>query len=133
MTLQECQCDANGVQNNDLDCDINIGQCSCKPNVGGRRCNMCLGGYYSFPSCLPCSCDSRGTTEDICDQSNADCLCKNNVEGPQCAQCKQSTFYLEERNPKGCTTCFCFGTTQLCRSSIYRRTPVSRSIVFYTE
>ena len=125
--FQECDCDIRGVQNNDMTCDIQTGQCSCTANVGGRQCDRCLAGYYRYPSCLPCSCDSRGTTDDICDQTSAHCLCKQNVEGPQCAQCKQGTFYLEERNSKGCTKCFCFGSTQQCHSSNFRRTPVSLS------
>lgn len=53
------------------------------------------------------------------------------MEGPQCAQCKPSTFYLEEANPKGCTKCFCFGTTNICTVGSLRKDEVrldSRSV-----
>lgn len=40
--------------------------------------------------------------------------------GPQCTECKANTFYLEDRNPLGCTTCFCFNLADRCESSTYR-------------
>ena len=98
---------------------------SCKANIGGRRCNQCVPGYSYFPRCVPCSCDRKGTTDDVCDQDSARCLCKDNVQGVQCSQCAPETFYLEDRNPKGCTKCFCFGHTTNCQSSNLRREQVS--------
>lgn len=51
--------------------------CRCKDNVGGRKCDYCLAGFYSFPYCSLCSnCDSQGTQEEICDASSGACLCK---------------------------------------------------------
>ncbi|XP_062413741.1 laminin subunit alpha-3-like isoform X1 [Pungitius pungitius] len=72
-----CECSASGVATNaGLDCDLVSGQCSCKPRVGGRRCDRCAAGYYGFPDCVPCSCDRGGVTSDICDPDTGRCLCK---------------------------------------------------------
>ncbi|CAB1335848.1 unnamed protein product, partial [Coregonus sp. 'balchen'] len=47
-----------------------------------------------------------------------------NVQGGRCDQCRVGTFHLDPTNPKGCTSCFCFGATNRCRSSEKRRTEV---------
>ena len=32
-------------------CDTDGGQCQCVSNYGGRRCDQCRDGYYSYPDC----------------------------------------------------------------------------------
>ncbi|KAK6179097.1 hypothetical protein SNE40_011531 [Patella caerulea] len=114
---QECECNQQGVIAEDLNCDDNTGQCRCQANIGGRKCDTCFAGYYRFPLCRECDCDRRGTTSDICDQRTSQCFCKENVAGARCDVCADETYYLDERNPVGCTKCFCFGTTTRCDSS----------------
>uniref|UniRef100_A0A0B7BNE7 Laminin subunit alpha n=1 Tax=Arion vulgaris TaxID=1028688 RepID=A0A0B7BNE7_9EUPU len=114
---QRCSCNYNGVLEGDLNCDQISGQCNCKPGVGGRRCDICLAGYHSFPHCQDCGCDIKGTVEQICDKVTAHCLCKDNVEGPRCNRCIDGTFSLSSDNPKGCIQCFCFGHTTRCDSA----------------
>lgn len=93
----------------------------CKDNVRGRTCDHCQAGYFAFPNCQECSCDLRGTTEDVCDDVTSTCFCKNNVYGLNCDLCKDGTFYLSEKNPNGCTKCFCFGKTTRCSiSNLYK-------------
>ncbi|XP_061192514.1 laminin subunit alpha-like [Saccostrea echinata] len=116
----DCKCNAEGVLNENMNCDQTTGQCTCKDNVGGRKCDYCLAGFYSFPYCAECSnCDSKGTQEQICDVSSGVCLCKENVAAPDCSRCESGSFYLDPMNPKGCTRCFCFGTTTRCDSSVF--------------
>ncbi|XP_077991288.1 laminin subunit alpha-5-like [Glandiceps talaboti] len=122
---EECNCNPRGVVNGDTSCDPVTGQCNCETYIAGRQCDKCTPGYYSYPRCLPCNCDLLGTTEEICDQGTSLCLCKENVEGSRCDQCKTGTFYLESRNPAGCTDCFCFGATNDCRSSSRTRMKIS--------
>ncbi|KAH9496293.1 hypothetical protein Btru_018041, partial [Bulinus truncatus] len=114
---QHCNCNPNGVLSRDLNCDQLTGQCNCKPQVGGRRCNSCKPGFHSFPECEDCGCDIRGTKAEICDQRTAACSCKELVEGPKCDTCVDGTFSLNAENPKGCTKCFCFGHTTRCEST----------------
>lgn len=64
------------------------GQCTCKTNVEGRRCNVCRAGFYGLSvanvdGCLPCNCNTLGTqgSSVSCDQTTGQCSCKANVRG----------------------------------------------------
>ncbi|XP_045065442.1 laminin subunit alpha-5 isoform X2 [Coregonus clupeaformis] len=119
-----CNCSRPGVTALDVSCDTNSGQCRCKSNIIGRQCDRCSPGFYGYPNCRPCDCNDAGTEEDVCDSYAGRCLCKENVQGGRCDQCRVGTFHLDPTNPKGCTSCFCFGATNRCRSSEKRRTEV---------
>ena len=45
-----CACDTQGTVGNDVTCNDN-GECSCKYNVEGDKCDTCSAGYYNFPAC----------------------------------------------------------------------------------
>uniref|UniRef100_A0A672HSK1 Laminin, alpha 5 n=1 Tax=Salarias fasciatus TaxID=181472 RepID=A0A672HSK1_SALFA len=119
-----CNCSRPGVQSPDSSCDTLSGQCRCKNNVVGRQCDRCAPGFYGYPNCRPCDCNEAGTEEDVCDSFTGQCVCKENVQGSRCDQCRVGTFHLDPTNPKGCTSCFCFGATDRCRSSDKRRTEI---------
>uniref|UniRef100_A0A3Q3WGN0 Uncharacterized protein n=1 Tax=Mola mola TaxID=94237 RepID=A0A3Q3WGN0_MOLML len=119
-----CNCSRPGVESPDVSCDTLSGQCRCKNNIVGRQCDRCAPGFYGYPNCRPCDCNEAGTEEEVCDSFTGQCLCKENVQGSRCDQCRVGTFYLDPTNPKGCTSCFCFGATDRCRSSDKRRTEV---------
>ncbi|XP_056913723.1 LOW QUALITY PROTEIN: laminin subunit alpha-3-like [Takifugu flavidus] len=117
-----CECSPTGIDDvTRPDCDRLTGQCNCKPRIGGRRCDRCAAGYYRFPECLPCNCNRDGVTPDVCHPDSGRCLCKKNVAGSKCDACKDGGFYFDPSNPHGCTSCFCFGATDQCRSSSLRR------------
>ncbi|KAJ7338748.1 hypothetical protein JRQ81_012650, partial [Phrynocephalus forsythii] len=44
-----CNCHKNGATS--PTCRPMGGQCTCKPNIIGRRCSRCQTGYYGFPFC----------------------------------------------------------------------------------
>ncbi|XP_064363379.1 laminin subunit alpha-3 isoform X2 [Dromaius novaehollandiae] len=120
---ENCNCSDRGVVNvASPECDKNNGQCKCKPGIKGRQCDRCGPGTYGFPNCVPCNCNRGGTEPDVCDPQIGICLCKENVEGAECDVCQPGSFYLDPSNPKGCTSCFCFGATNNCRSTNRRRT-----------
>uniref|UniRef100_A0A8D8UVI4 Laminin subunit alpha n=1 Tax=Cacopsylla melanoneura TaxID=428564 RepID=A0A8D8UVI4_9HEMI len=121
----ECNCHPHGVVNNSLQCDLNNGSCSCKDHIVGRTCDHCIEGHWSFPYCVQCECDLRGTTDQICDQTTAECFCKKNVHGTACDLCKDGTFDIQTTNPEGCTRCFCFGKTTKCSSSTLYRSQIT--------
>ncbi|XP_039575088.1 laminin subunit alpha-5 isoform X1 [Passer montanus] len=115
---EDCNCSRPGVQElAEPGCDVDSGQCRCKPNVIGRQCDLCAPGYYHYPDCRPCDCHQAGTQASVCDPVTGQCHCKENVEGLRCDQCRLGTFSLDATNPKGCTKCFCFGATDRCRSA----------------
>uniref|UniRef100_A0A3B4YWT5 Laminin A chain n=1 Tax=Stegastes partitus TaxID=144197 RepID=A0A3B4YWT5_9TELE len=119
-----CNCSRPGVVSPDVSCDTLSGQCRCKNNIVGRQCDRCAPGFYGYPNCRPCDCNEAGTEEEVCDSFTGQCLCKENVQGSRCDQCRVGTFHLDPTNPKGCTSCFCFGATDRCRSSDKRRTEI---------
>ncbi|XP_010131481.1 PREDICTED: laminin subunit alpha-3, partial [Buceros rhinoceros silvestris] len=120
---ESCNCSEGGVDMvTSPECDKTNGQCKCKPGIKGRRCDQCAPGTYSFPNCVPCNCNRGGTEPDVCDPQTGVCLCKENVEGGECDTCRPGSFYLDPSNPRGCTSCFCFGATTNCRSTTRRRT-----------
>ncbi|XP_053174071.1 laminin subunit alpha-5 [Scomber japonicus] len=119
-----CNCSRPGITNPDVSCDTQSGQCRCKNNIVGRQCDRCAPGFYGYPNCRPCDCNEAGTEEEVCDSFTGQCLCKENVQGSRCDQCRVGTFHLDPTNPKGCTSCFCFGATDRCRSSDKRRTEI---------
>lgn len=41
---------------------------------------------------------------------------QENVEGENCDLCKPGFYNLKERNPEGCSECFCFGVSDVCDS-----------------
>uniref|UniRef100_A0A670Y1P9 Laminin subunit alpha 5 n=1 Tax=Pseudonaja textilis TaxID=8673 RepID=A0A670Y1P9_PSETE len=115
---EDCNCSSSGIQDQtEPGCNIESGQCQCKPNIVGRQCNLCAPGYYGYPNCRACDCHEAGTKPSICDLVTGECHCKENVEGPRCDQCHLGTFSLDASNPKGCTKCFCFGATDRCHSA----------------
>ncbi|CAJ0956346.1 unnamed protein product, partial [Ranitomeya imitator] len=74
---EECDCSKTGLQNiTQPGCDIQTGQCTCKPNIMGRRCEKCAPGFYGYPNCRPCDCNRAGTEQSICDPVTGQCLCK---------------------------------------------------------
>ncbi|XP_054980794.1 laminin subunit alpha-1 [Sorex araneus] len=90
------------------------GQCPCKEGYAGEKCDRCQFGYKGYPACVPCDCNLAGSVnEDPCSEP---CLCKANVEGKECDRCKPGFYNLNERNPQGCSECFCFGVSNVCDS-----------------
>ncbi|XP_072297637.1 laminin subunit alpha-3-like [Eucyclogobius newberryi] len=122
LGCEGCECSPTGIISNvGPDCDRITGQCSCKARIGGRQCDRCAAGYYGFPECLRCSCEQGGVTSEVCDPDTGACLCKRNVVGVRCDSCRGGSFHFDPLNPVGCTSCFCFGVTDQCESSIKRR------------
>ncbi|XP_025159598.1 laminin subunit alpha-1 isoform X2 [Harpegnathos saltator] len=97
------------------------GQCPCRIGYDGLRCERCAKGYYGYPRCRPCSCNAAGTTQcqdGICGcDDKGQCPCKELAVGRQCDQCKEGTFGLAADNARGCTECFCFRRSALCRQA----------------
>ncbi|XP_059831982.1 laminin subunit alpha-1 isoform X1 [Hypanus sabinus] len=118
-----CDCDPTGSLNTTCMKDDNQavteqglypGQCHCRAGYAGRMCNRCALGYKGFPNCMRCNCSVVGSIND--DPCAEPCQCKRNVEGENCDQCKSGFYNLQERNPEGCTECFCFGLSGVCES-----------------
>ncbi|XP_042637513.1 agrin [Orycteropus afer afer] len=99
-----CQCNPHGAYGGS--CDPASGQCSCRPGVGGIKCDRCEPGFWNFrgivtdgrSGCTPCSCDPQGAVRDDCEQMSGLCSCKPGVAGPKCGQCPDGRAL----GPTGC-------------------------------
>ncbi|KAL3094721.1 hypothetical protein niasHS_006016 [Heterodera schachtii] len=106
----ECECDLTGSVSGI--CEPKGGQCECKPNVVGRRCDRCAVGTYGFgPSgCSSCDCDSVGSLSNACDKQSGQCECRERgITGRQCNQCQPGFWNFPE-----CRTCQCNGHASIC-------------------
>uniref|UniRef100_A0A8C4HDS2 Laminin, beta 2-like n=1 Tax=Dicentrarchus labrax TaxID=13489 RepID=A0A8C4HDS2_DICLA len=115
-----CDCDPvgsleGGVCDSHTDPDMGMiaGQCRCKANVKGTRCDDCKEGYYGLSQndplgCQPCNCDPRGIIMigTPCDQISGDCSCKRYVTGRYCNQCLPEYWGLSN-DLAGCRPCDC--------------------------
>ncbi|KAM6181305.1 laminin subunit alpha-2 isoform 1-T1 [Erethizon dorsatum] len=116
-------CNCSTVGSVDFQCHVNTGQCDCHPKFSGAKCTACKQGHWNYPHCVLCDCFLPGTEAATCasetkicscgDQTGQ-CTCKVNVEGIHCDRCRQGKFGLEAKNPRGCSSCYCFGVTSQC-------------------
>uniref|UniRef100_A0A8C5LFF2 Laminin subunit alpha-2 n=1 Tax=Jaculus jaculus TaxID=51337 RepID=A0A8C5LFF2_JACJA len=101
---QPCRCSTNGSFSEM--CNIRTGQCECRPNVQGRRCDECKPetfGLQSARGCAPCNCNSFGSKSFDCEE-NGQCWCQPGVAGKKCDHCAHGYFNFQEG---GCTACDC--------------------------
>ncbi|PAV69963.1 hypothetical protein WR25_10914 [Diploscapter pachys] len=109
----DCDCDPTGSVSGI--CNVKGGQCECKANVVGRRCDQCALGTYGFgPSgCSRCDCDSVGSLNNQCDQQSGQCVCREKgIYGRQCNQCQPGFWGFPE-----CRVCQCNDHANICDQS----------------
>ena len=108
---QACMCDRTGSL--DANCSPLGGQCKCKPNVIGRRCERCAPGFHNFGpnGCEPCGCHAHGARDNICNVRSGQCTCWENTYGLKCDLC-QPGFW----NYPNCVRCECNRHAEMCDS-----------------
>ncbi|XP_047345121.1 laminin subunit alpha isoform X1 [Vespa velutina] len=94
-----CNCDIYGTTS--FECEKFGGQCPCKPNIIGRRCEICKTGYYGFPNCRTCACPSSV----LCRPGTGECICPTRVTGERCHLCEPGTYGFDPI--VGCEECNC--------------------------
>ncbi|XP_017881365.1 laminin subunit alpha [Ceratina calcarata] len=94
-----CNCELDGTIS--FECEKFGGQCPCKPNIIGRRCEICKTGFYGFPNCRPCNCPSTA----LCEPDTGACICPSRVTGERCDQCEVGTYGFHPII--GCEECNC--------------------------
>ncbi|KAI1890736.1 hypothetical protein AGOR_G00156700 [Albula goreensis] len=110
-----CQCSVEGAESG-AQCDETTGECRCKANVEGPRCDRCKSGYYGLSAanplgCTKCSCSSDGSlTDNTCDPQTGQCRCPPNVQGLACDRCAPNYW---NPSPRGCQPCNCDPTNSL--------------------
>uniref|UniRef100_A0A1A8RWD2 Laminin subunit beta-1 n=1 Tax=Nothobranchius rachovii TaxID=451742 RepID=A0A1A8RWD2_9TELE len=104
-----CQCDPQGSVSGE--CDKVGGQCRCKANVIGRRCDQCAPGTFGFGAngCTACNCHSDGSLSHQCDPLSGQCPCRQGAMGRQCSDCQPGQWGFPS-----CVPCQCNGHADLC-------------------
>ncbi|XP_037334341.2 laminin subunit beta-2 [Pungitius pungitius] len=104
-----CQCDPQGSISGE--CDKVGGQCRCKANVMGRRCDQCAPGTYGFgvKGCTACDCHSEGSSSRQCDPASGQCQCRPGATGRQCSDCQPGQWGFPS-----CGPCQCNGHADIC-------------------
>ncbi|GIY48490.1 laminin subunit alpha [Caerostris extrusa] len=75
---QPCNCDLAFSTGN---CADGNGLCECRVEFLPPRCDQCNVGYYGYPYCKPCDCNSNGTLGNVCEVGGGQCPCKPNYGG----------------------------------------------------
>ncbi|XP_017281846.1 laminin subunit beta-4 [Kryptolebias marmoratus] len=104
-----CDCDPAGSLDGGL-CDVLSGQCLCKENVEGQRCNSCKRGFFGLrqdnpTGCDECECHGLGSVGS-CDPLTGSCECEPLASGPRCDQCVAG-FWGLGNSVFSCSPCDC--------------------------
>lgn len=105
---EPCRCDPFGSASKL--CDPLSGQCECKAEASGLRCDTCREHFYGLDGtgCKACACDPAGSLPGtVCDAGTGQCHCRPHVGGRQCDGCLESFFYLQQNNSFLCLPCDC--------------------------
>ncbi|XP_066538803.1 laminin subunit alpha-1 [Hoplias malabaricus] len=108
---QACSCYANGSVSSV--CNIITGQCECKTNVVGDKCDQCQVGFHGINSgegCRQCQCNQSGSVSEACDE-DGQCECIVGVSGDKCDRCQHGYYNFTDN---GCTPCDCAHTHGNC-------------------
>lgn len=91
-----CECNVTGSMG--FECDTLSGECICKPNVIGSKCNSCMEGFYMSNSsivdgCQPCDCNPGGSSSILCDMNSGQCFCRPGLTGRTCSDIIPGYFF----------------------------------------
>ncbi|XP_041578157.1 laminin subunit beta-4 [Vulpes lagopus] len=114
-----CECDPDGtlsggmcVSHSDPALGAVAGQCLCKENVEGAKCDQCKPNHHTLSAtdpmgCQPCNCHPSGSAPlPACDVDTGQCLCQPFATGPRCEECAVGYWRMED-HLHGCSPCDC--------------------------
>lgn len=95
---EECECFTDGTISALDTCDTRSGQCSCKQNVQGRKCDQCADGAFdmfggSLFGCRSCDCDIGGSANPVCNKETGECKCHPRITGRDCTRPLNLHYY----------------------------------------
>lgn len=104
-----CNCNTDGTVSSSVSCHATTGQCQCKQNVMGLKCDQCVGGTTGLNplnalGCSDCDCNATGSLSSVCHPDTGVCQCKPGVGGDLCSECLDGYFDFSDA---GCRPCTC--------------------------
>eukprot|EP00118_Oscarella_pearsei_P025062 m.307415 g.307415 ORF g.307415 m.307415 type:complete len:2013 (+) comp42255_c0_seq1:49-6087(+) len=94
---QACDCFVAGTVDGDRACDRTTGQCRCKENAFGRKCDQCKNGFYGLSAMNPSGCQACrccvGSQSAICDKGTGSCSCWPRARGRDCSDTDNGYFF----------------------------------------
>lgn len=101
LCILECSCSSAGSKSSQ--CEPTTGECHCKPNYAGPKCNQCASGFYGYPDCQPCECNAEGSSSTLqCNEKSGQCPCKSIYSGRQCDRCLSGFYGFPDCKPCKC-------------------------------
>ena len=108
LTSTKCHaCECNIYGSVSAECNLQNGECTCKPNVQGRQCDKCREGFWNLTSgegCSACKCNPLGSSSLSCDIYSGKCKCLPGVTGDKCDKCMVNHYGFSS---EGCKPCEC--------------------------
>ncbi|KAM9854866.1 laminin subunit beta-4 [Aulostomus maculatus] len=104
-----CDCDPAGSQGGGF-CNPLSGECVCKENVEGQRCDRCKHGFFGLKpddpaGCQMCRCHVMGSIGS-CDPLTGSCECEHLASGALCDRCVTG-FWGLGNSALRCSPCDC--------------------------
>ncbi|KAK5616507.1 hypothetical protein CRENBAI_009395 [Crenichthys baileyi] len=99
QNCQPCQCHINGSVSEV--CNKENGQCQCRENVVGQKCDKCMPNCWwdsELQECMSCRCSPYGSISQSCDTEGR-CICRPGFMGRRCDLRRLGYERRETRRP----------------------------------
>ncbi|EPQ02873.1 Laminin subunit beta-4 [Myotis brandtii] len=95
-----CECDPDGTisggiceSHSDLALGSVAGQCLCKENVEGAKCDQCKPNHYGLSATDPLGCQHSTNHMSMCSPKDGQCECRPHVTGRSCTEPAPGYFF----------------------------------------